>query len=125
MSDFTKYPTVEIKGEFEVFVGWENISAQIQNHLSRVKRKKKIVVVEYYQGVLEEETTLSLKKGLNPECLILSKDCMWAADKIKDLVHPYVTNDRIFGYMTGLEIDAYFDPDNLPAIFLAGVGRRI
>jgi mannose-6-phosphate isomerase class I len=111
MSNFTKYPFVEIDGDFEVVEGWKNISVEIHKQLSRVKSKKKIVVVEYYQGVLEEETTLGLKGEINPESIFFTKDCLWAEEKIREMVNPYVTDDRVFGHLTELDIDSYFDPD--------------
>jgi hypothetical protein len=111
MSNFTKYPFVEIDGDFEVVEGWKNISVEIHKQLSRVKSKKKIVVVEYYPGVLEEETTLGLKGEINPESIFFTKDCLHAEEKIREMVYPYVTDDRVFGHLTGLDIDSYFDPD--------------
>ncbi len=113
MSDFVKQPFVEVDGDFQISEGWPEISANIQKHLSNIKSKRKIIVVEYYQGVLEAETTLGLRLGINPEQVILSKECMWTENKVKAIVYPYVTDDRIFGYMSQLEIDAFFDPDKI------------
>ncbi len=113
MSEFTKFPFVQISGDFRVAVGWEEISSRIHNSLSVVKGKRKVVVVEYYQGVLEEETTSRLVSGISPDLVVLSNNCMWREDKIKEMVYPDVTDDRIFGYMTKLEIDSYFDPEKV------------
>ncbi|MCL4540040.1 MAG: class I mannose-6-phosphate isomerase [Bacteroidetes bacterium] len=116
MSDFTKFPGVTISGEFDVAVGWEEISSRVLKRLSRVKRKTKVVVVEYYQGVLEEETTVAFSGGINPDLVILAKDCMWPESKIREMVYPDVTDDRIFGHMTALKIDDYFDPAKIGQI---------
>ncbi len=110
MSNFTRFPFVEIDGDSVVLEGWEDISAEILNRLSTLKGERKTVVVEFYQGVLEEDVTLGLTNTITPDLVILSRDCMWPEDKVKEIVYPDVTDDRIFGYMTDLEIDAFFDP---------------
>ncbi len=113
MTDFTRFPFVQITGNHTVSEGWEQISARIVEHLSRSKGDREIIVVEYYQGVLEEETTLGLSTAIEPDVVILSKDCMWPEEKIRELVYPDVTDDRLFGYLSDLDIDAYFDPEKV------------
>ncbi len=113
MSNFNRYPFVEIKGEYTVSEGWEEISRKIIGRVSEIGRHKTIVAVEYYQGVLEEETTLALSTLLDPELVILSKDSMWSEEKVKEMVYPDVTDDRLFGFMTSLELDDFFDPQLL------------
>ena len=79
-------------------------------------KKKNVVAVEYYQGVLEEDTTSWLQKGLNPVMVINTRTLMWPEDKIKAMTYPDVTNDRIFGYLTRLTIDAYFYPAKIEVV---------
>ena len=110
MSKFTKFPYVQIEGNFPVAKGWDEISAQIMGSLSHIESERKVVAVEYYQGILEEDATLSLISRIEPELVILPKDCMWPEEKIREMVYPDVTDDRIFGHMTSLEIDSFFDP---------------
>ena len=109
MSNFTKFPYIEVGGDYTAVNGWEKISEKILESISISAGNKNTVVVEYYQGVLEEDTTAKLVSLLNPELLILSKSCMLPEEKIRDMVHPDVTDDRIFGHMTKLEIEDYFD----------------
>lgn len=110
MSNFTKFPFVEINGSYTAVNGWEEISVEILKSVSRLNKKREIVTVEYYPGVLEEETTSNLISRINPDLVVLSKDCMWPEDKIKEMVYPDITDDRIFGHMTKLEVDDFFDP---------------
>ena len=109
MSNFTKFPYIEVGGDYTAVNGWEKISEKILESISISAGNKNTVVVEYYQGVLEEDTTAKLVSLLKPELLILSKSCMLPEEKIRDMVHPDVTDDRIFGHMTKLEIEDYFD----------------
>ena len=110
MTAFNNSPFVEIEGQFTVDLGWNAITERLRRHALDQGTKKKIIVVEYYQGVFEEETDAALMAGLNPDLVIHSRDIMWPEEKISAMVYPDVTDDRIFGYLTRLTIDAYFNP---------------
>jgi mannose-6-phosphate isomerase class I len=112
---FNTLPCVEVKGNFPVFQGWEAIGSQIQLDIAKLNKKTMVIGVDYYQGVLEEATTEGLKSTLKPQLLINTCDLMWAEDIIKAMVYPDVTDDRIFGYMTRLTIDSFFDPSKVKA----------
>ncbi len=106
---FNTLPSVKVKGNFPVFQGWEAIGSQIISDIAKLNKTTVVVAVEYYQGVLEEATTQALSEVLKPQLIIDTRDLMWSEDKIKALVYPDVTDDRIFGYMTRLTINAFFD----------------
>lgn len=107
---FNNLPSVEVKGNFTVSTGWEMINNQLIAAISKLHKKSKVLAVEYYQGVLVEETTEALVSGLRPTLHIQTADLMWNESKIKEMTYQDVTDDRIFGYMTRLTIEAYFDP---------------
>ncbi len=120
MSDFSRFPSVRVEGSFKTSEGWNAIAAEIASRLSGAAQKRKVVVIEYYQGVLEEETTSALLKAFRPQHVVLARDCMWPEQRIRELVYPDVTDDRIFGRMTDLDIEAFFDPEKV-----AEAGRTI
>ena len=72
--------------------------------------KKNVVVVETYHGVYDDEIISEVKKGLQPTLFINAKDAMLSENEIKELVYPDVTDDRIFGFLTRLQIEAFFNP---------------
>ena len=113
---FNTLPCVEVMGNFPVSQGWEAIGNQIHSDLIRLNKKTTVVAVEYYQGVLEEATTEGLATQLKPQLLINTRSLMWDEEKIKAMVYPDVTDDRIFGYMTRLTIDNFFDPAKVKAV---------
>ncbi len=113
MSDFQKFPFVEVKTDSKVYVGWEQIILQINSAASKINKKKRVIVVECYQGSFEEEIIEELSKGLKPDLLIKAESLYWDENKIKEMVYPDVTDDRIFGYLTRLQIDAYFNDEKL------------
>ena len=74
MSNFTKFPFVKLDGDFVVVNGWDKISDRILKSISKFGKKKNTIVIEYYPGVLEEETTSNLVSRINPDLVLLSKD---------------------------------------------------
>jgi mannose-6-phosphate isomerase class I len=116
-SKFSNQPFVEVKNEnYRVETGWEAICAKLNHEIDTLQGSKKIVVVETYQGVIHEELLPELNNGLNHTGFIRAEDYMLPEEEIKKLVFPDVTNDRIFGFLTRLTIDAFFDPAKVKAI---------
>ena len=109
-SKFNQYPFVEVKGHYPVHLGWGLIISQLLKDVASIGKKTTIIGVEYYQGVLEDAVTSELIKGINPVLVIQVKNLMWPEDIIQAMVYPDVTDDRIFGYLTRLTLDAFFDP---------------
>ncbi len=70
-------------------------------------------MIETYQGVIHEELASNLLNGLKPALFIHSSDFMRPEEEIQKLVLPDVTDDRIFGYLTRLTIDSFFDGGKL------------
>lgn len=116
-SKFTNLPVVEVKNDlYKVENGWEAICERLNNSISALSGNKKLVVIEPYQGVIHEELLSNLKSGLNYDRFIQSEDYMLPEEEIKKLVFPDVTNDRIFGFLTRLTMDAFFDPEKVKTI---------
>jgi len=115
-SRFNNLPVVEVENTlYKVENGWEAICSRLNSHFEAITAKKKLVVIETYQGVIHEELISSLKNGLNHTRFILAKDFMLPEEEIKNLVFQDVTNDRIFGFLTRLTIDAFFDAEKVKA----------
>lgn len=110
MSDFQKNPFIEIKNNSHVYIGWNEILPRIVEELSKINKDKKTIVIELYQGIFSDEITREFSKRLNPALLLVAKNLYWEEGKIEEIVYPYVTDDRIFGYLTNLQIDAFFNP---------------
>ncbi len=110
-SGYNNTPFVEVKGkEYKVTKNWKPITAELNAAIQHLNGSKKMVVVEAYQGVIHEEIIPHLESGLHCDRFIRAGELMLPEDEIKKMVYPDVTDDRIFGYLTRLEIDAYYDP---------------
>jgi len=108
---FNKYPTVKVEGNYTSQSGWKTICQKLKQENDRIEKDLKIISVETYHGVYDEEIIKELKDGLSPDLFISVNSALLAQDQIKKLVYPDVTDDRIFGYMTRLKIEQFFDPE--------------
>lgn len=111
-SKYNKTPYIEVKNkDYKVVKGWIDITSELNKTIANLnKNKKKIVlVVETYQGVIHEEVMINLKENLHYDRFIHAEEFMLPEVEIKKLVYPDVTDDRVFGYLTRLEIDAFYD----------------
>jgi len=116
-SAFNLQPCVEVKSTaFNVTKGWDAICSKLNEVISTLTVSNKVVVIETYQGVLHEEVREQLKQHLQYNRFINAADYMLPEKVIEQLVFPDVTNDRIFGYLTRLTMDAYFDTGSLRSI---------
>ena len=116
-SNFNNQPVVEVKTDgWNLENGWEAICKRLNREVSALTGKKKLMVFETYQGVLHEEIITNLKKQLDYSRFIDSGEFMWPEEEIQRMVFPDVTHDRIFGFLTSLTMDAFFDPVKVQTI---------
>lgn len=115
-SNFDKYPSVSVTGDKnDCIVGWDLIGDQVNGSvISQLKNKSKVVIViDCYQGILNDEVVSNIKRTIPHDRFLLSNSAFRSEAEISELVYPDVTDDQIFGFMTHLTIDEYFDPKKL------------
>jgi len=109
-SNFNKTPSIKISGlEQECWTGWENICKELSDRMGKLNKSSKVVVVECYQGVYHEELLNNLRSLINFSHFINSSDFFLPEKKIIESTYPDVTDDRIFGFMTRLNMSDFFD----------------
>ena len=114
-SNFNKYPSVIVRNDAdECHVGWESICKRLNNTLK--ESSKNIIVIDCYQGAFEEEILRSLSNELMPDHIFLSTEMMLAEDEIREITQQDVTEDRIFGFMTRLNLLQFFDKDKIKSV---------
>lgn len=117
ISNFNKSPDVKVKGrENDILSGWDAIVLQLKTKIAKNSKSKKIIVVECYQGLYDVEILGALAKGLKPEKAFLSSEAMLPEDEIRRITHADVTDDRIFGFITRLNIADFYDSDKIAAL---------
>jgi len=116
-SKYNNQPTVEINNiPFSVENGWVSICQRLNREISSIPGSRKIIVIETHQGVIHEELSEELRGGLIDNSFIYAEDAMLSEELIKDMVQPGLTDDRIFGFMSRLTMDAFFDPEKVAAV---------
>src|SRR6266480_2078565 len=108
-SNYDKLPFIKVKNpQHECVTGWSTICKHLLERLDKIQATKKIIVVECYHGVMDEEIIPALQNNLQGS-YFFSKDCMLASTEIDSLVYPDVTDDEVFGYITRLTLKDFFD----------------
>jgi mannose-6-phosphate isomerase class I len=116
-SNYNKSPTIPAEGQCGV--GWESITEALRSEGQR------IFIVECYPGVRDDELLSALIEGLKPTCVIKTAECLKRSEEIERLVHPDVTDDAVFGYLTRLNMEDFFDCEKLAAARDKATGFRV
>lgn len=117
-SNYDKFPAVKVNGhDHECWTGWDAISEKLKSEIASFKKQKSVVVVETYPGADDGEIISALKSGLQPDAIFQAKDAYLSETDIDRLTYPDVTDDRIFGYMTRLNIEQFFDQKKLADLY--------
>ncbi len=107
-SNFNRYPGIILSdSEEDCLTGWDSIVNKLKGALKG--RKQSLMVVECYQGVMEDEVSNILIEGIKPDKVFFSSDMFKTENEILELTYRDVTDDRIFGYMSRLTLDSFLD----------------
>ena len=104
--NYDRFPSTKITGT--ILQGWE------AGHTLLVEcfKVKKVVAVDFYAGVREEEVAGELEL-LSPTLFINTRNLMKPQDEIKAMTERFMTDDVLFGYVTNLTLNDYFDAEKL------------
>lgn len=123
ISNFNKSPEIRIQGkDRECFAGWTDIIHQLNYELSKITKAKKTIIVECYQGILDNEVLSALSTGLSISLVLKTSRAMFQEEKIREITLRDVTKDRIFGFLTRLSINEFFDEEKLDQLRLRADG---
>ena len=105
-ANYDKYPATRISGN--ICQGWDNIIAGIKAALGDAK----CLAVELYTGVYEDEVIKAFSDGFATE-VVNTRDLMKPEPEIVAMTERFMTGDVLFGYVTALRIEDYFDAGRL------------
>lgn len=114
MSNYNKTPFFPV--QCGLFSGWEAIGKKLNNEINKASKNRYVLVVECYQGVSHKELVAGLNT-LNPDSFILSADAFLDENKIRELTHPDVTDDAVFGFMTRLSFHEFLDRGKVSKLY--------
>ena len=114
-SNYDKYPTIKIEKYNSCWRGWKDIGEALQKKIVDLPGKSKIVLFDCYTGIHNQEALSHLRSRIKGRW-IQTSDYMLAKSKIRKLVAKDVTEDEIFGCITRLTLEDFFNQqaiDNL------------
>lgn len=104
--NYDRFPSTKITGI--ILQGWD----AVHTLLVECFKVKKVVAVDFYVGVREEEVAGELEL-LSPTLFINTRNLMKPQDEIKAMTERFMTDDVLFGYVTNLTLNDYFDAEKL------------
>lgn len=104
--NYDRFPSTKITGT--ILQGWD----AVHTLLVECFKVKKVVAVDFYAGVREEEVAGELEL-LSPTLFINTRNLMKPQDEIKAMTERFMTDDVLFGYVTNLTLSDYFDAEKL------------
>ena len=111
--EYDKYPAVNIPGNWNLPQGWDAIKQAFSGSISPLENVKKMMVVETYQGAPIIELAKYFQEIFNADKVVLTTDLFLDTKEIIDLTFPDVTDDRIFGKLTHLNMMDFFDKSKI------------
>lgn len=111
-SNYNKTPKVEIsKNEKDLLLGWQSVLDQISKEVAKSSKQETVLVLETYQGVDTEQVKAALENYLPSHRFFNSHSAFKEENEVEEMVYPYVTDDRTFGFITDLEMKDFFDQE--------------
>lgn len=109
MGHYNKYPKIKVRDyENECILGYKNILEVIQQNMIG----KKVLVVDTYPGVDDQEVISEFKK-LDYQLFINMEDIFKNELAINEQMKYHLTDDRVFGKMYFGEVIDFIDEDKL------------
>ncbi len=122
--NYDKAPFVNVPGH-ACDIGWDAIAARLTGA---------VVAIECYPGVHETEVLNELRQRLKPAVVVHTREAMLPPAEIDKLVEPFLgDNDPVFGYLTDLNLEQFFDAGKLAELrkrirgsaLIVGVGATL
>ena len=110
-SNYDKNPFIKVDNGV-VWKGWDDILSELYNKYKSSNKNKYIIVFDFYTGVYHSEIENVINK-LNADILIDARKIFKSTPEVTKMTYPDVTDDEIFGYMTRLQMNDFFDPQKL------------
>jgi mannose-6-phosphate isomerase class I len=108
-SIYDKCPFVSSGPAEECSTGWQAIA----DRLSPILEKRRSLCVECYPGVHVRQLCNGLHTYLPTARMFLLEECLKTPKELRSMLNPSLGTDRVFGRMSGLRLEDYFDQNDL------------
>ncbi|WP_276353021.1 class I mannose-6-phosphate isomerase [Cohnella caldifontis] len=112
MTNYDKHPEIRIRGwQGHAWKGYAEIGRELARHADG--REKFVLTVECYPSVRTAEIVDGLRERFRFAKIVEAELAAKPLGELKAMLGPYVTDDRVFGFMAPFEIGDYYDEDEL------------
>ena len=116
-ANYDKYPFVQVSyNSDDCISGWFAITDSISERLKVLEKPLKVVAIECYQGVFENDIRNAFAGRFNNALFVHTDSAMLPEEKINDFFYPDITDDELFGYLTRYTMECFFDFDKVTGI---------
>ncbi|MGI8744195.1 MAG: class I mannose-6-phosphate isomerase [Bryobacteraceae bacterium] len=110
-STYDKYPYVPVTADVRACAsGWQTIAQRL---LVRFQSAHGVLCVECYPGVLVREIEQAIGQYFPSRAIIRTTDCFKPPNEIEGMIARDLTDDPVFGRISALQIQDFFDPELL------------
>ena len=111
---FNHQPIVQVRDrEDDCHSGWQQIGDELKRALASISTERKILVVETYQGAYLDDLKIKFKELLQPALILDTAELFKSEAEVREITWPDVTDDRVFGYMSRLNMIDLMDRKKL------------
>lgn len=108
VSRYDKEPETRVDG-YEAWEGYEAVCARLRQAMAG----RRILTVECYPGVEDDELLAALVSGLKPEHVVNALDIFPDSGELTRRMEPFLTDDRVRGVMCYGTINDFIDSERL------------
>lgn len=120
-SNYDKSPCSKVKGcSGEAWQGYSDITSALLRRLDTLDKQVKVITVECYPGVRENEIMSAFIEAIRPALVLCADDASMSGDEISRRIESNLTEDRVFGVLYHGEIENFF-VDHILADFKAQI----
>lgn len=113
-STYNKFPVVKTDAVYGTAVsGYQAIALKLSQAIAGAKSNNIIVAIECYQGVAEAEIKAIIHALGSAATIVRTEESLLPEAQVENMVYPDVTDDEVFGYVTRLGIQQFFDTEKV------------
>lgn len=109
MAVYDAAPVTHISDADVAWRGYDELVAKLRDRFSKMEGDNRVLVIECYPAVNLAEIQQGLIEPLQPNRVVCSDKLSKPTSSIEEMLSDYLTDDRVFGVMSHLTVDSFFD----------------
>lgn len=119
-SNYDRYPTVQVRTASDsACSGWASVAARLKEAVTAqlASQTAPVLVIECYAGVFADEIRRELRNCFSAALWLDPADALRPSAEIERQIAPDLGgDDRVFGYLTRLTLEDFFQPEILTSL---------